>query len=261
MSKKEGPLCYSFANFLILSRIKQAIGLDQAKMFLYGAAPMKQSTSDYFASLNMPIFNYYGMSETTATGVAMRPGRFSMTTSGYVPPGQEILIQNPDKKGEGEICMKGRHIMMGYLKNEKATRETLDPQGYLHSGDLGIITDLGFLKITGRIKELIITAGGENVAPVPIEDNFKDAAPYVSNVMIIGDDRKFLSALVTFKVEVDPSNQRPTVNLTPEAMNYFKKNFDLDIKTSDEAAKSDVLLKDIKRAFDVANKKSVSRAA
>jgi len=129
----------------------------------------------------------------------------------------ELKIMNPDSKGEGEICMRGRHIMMGYLKNDKATRETLDPEGYLHSGDLGVITDKGFLKITGRIKELIITAGGENVAPVPIEDNFKDAAPYVSNVMVIGDDKKFLSALVTFKVDVDPKTQIPSKNLTIEA--------------------------------------------
>jgi long-chain-fatty-acid--CoA ligase ACSBG len=129
----------------------------------------------------------------------------------------ELKIMNPDKNGEGEICMRGRHIMMGYLKNDKATRETLDPEGYLHSGDLGIITDKGFLKITGRIKELIITAGGENVAPVPIEDNFKDAAPYVSNVMVIGDDKRFLSALVTFKVDVDPKTAIPSKNLTVEA--------------------------------------------
>ena len=127
MKKKEGPFCFSFANFLILKRIKQALGLDQAKSYLYGAAPLKQSTSDYFSSLNMALFNLYGMSETTAQGVTMRLGRFSLNTSGFCPPGLELKIMNPDSKGEGEICMKGRHIMMGYLKNEQATRESLDP--------------------------------------------------------------------------------------------------------------------------------------
>jgi long-chain-fatty-acid--CoA ligase ACSBG len=99
------------------------------------------------------------------------------------------------------------------------------------------------------------------VAPVPIEDTFKDAAPYVSNVMVIGDDKKFLSALITFKVDVDPGNQVPTKNLTIECMNYFKTNFKLDLKTSDDACKNEVIAKDIAKAWETANNKSVSRAA
>ena len=84
--------------------------------------------------------------------------------------GCDLMIANPDEHGEGEICMRGRNIMSGYLKNEQATKDTIDALGYLHSGDKGKIDKDGFLSITGRIKELIITAGGENVAPVPIED-------------------------------------------------------------------------------------------
>lgn len=110
-----------------------------------------------------------------------------MDTCGYATPGTEMKIENPDKEGEGEICMRGRNTMMGYLKNEKATRETIDALGFVRSGDKGKIDKDGHLRITGRIKELIITAGGENIAPVPIEDNFKQLFPPCSNIMIVGE--------------------------------------------------------------------------
>ena len=99
-----------------------------------------------------------------------------------------MKIDNPDEKFNGEIIFRGRNIMMGYLKNEQATRETIDSQGYLHSGDLGKMDKEGFIFITGRIKELIITAGGENIAPLIIEDNFKEFCPPCSNIMAIGEN-------------------------------------------------------------------------
>lgn len=112
--------------------------------------------------------------------------------------------------------MKGRHIMMGYYKNEEATKEILDKDGFVHSGDLGKFTSTGFLKITGRIKELIITAGGENISPVNIEDTVKEACPIISNIMIVGDDKRFLAALITLKVEVDMATGIPSKSLTPD---------------------------------------------
>jgi long-chain-fatty-acid--CoA ligase ACSBG len=127
------------------------------------------------------------MSETTGAHIYMRHNKFKLTTSGMTLPGCDILIDRPDEKGEGEICMRGRNIMMGYLKNEAATADTIDNAGFLHSGDRGIVDPDGFLRITGRIKELIITAGGENVAPVPIEDNFKETCPPCANIMVVGE--------------------------------------------------------------------------
>ena len=88
--------------------------------------------------------------------------------------------------------------MMGYLKNDVETRKNIDNKGYLHSGDLGKIDDKGFLYVTGRIKELIITAGGENIAPLIIEDNFKEACVPCSNIMVIGENQRFLCAFITF---------------------------------------------------------------
>lgn len=106
--------------------------------------------------------------------------------------------------------MHGRNVMMGYLKNEQATKEAIDKDGFFHSGDLGRKDEKGFIYISGRIKELIITAGGENIPPILIEDTFKHLCPPVSNIMVIGDYRKYLSALITFKVNIDLATGAPT---------------------------------------------------
>lgn len=253
---------YHFANHLILKHIKGALGLNECKGFLYGAAPIKQSTVDYFASLDIPILGAYGMSETTAIVSIQSNFKFNLRSVGFRLGGIDLKIDNPDEKGNGEIIFRGRNIMMGYLKNEQATRETIDKDGYLHSGDLGKIDENGFLFITGRIKELIITAGGENIAPLIIEDNFKDVCPPCSNIMVIGENQKFLCAFVTFKVEIDMGKGGLATNqLTSEARNFFKNQLGLDLKTSEEACKNEKVHKFIEECFAKTNKKAVSRAA
>ena len=176
----------------------------------------------YFASLDMPLFNLYGMSESTGATTVHTLTKFNLTSAGWAMPGTDLRIDNPDENGEGEICMRGRNTMMGYLKNEKATLETIDSQGYVKSGDKGKINDQGFLYITGRIKELIITAGGENIAPVPVEDNFKLFCPPCSNIMLVGEQQRFMACLITFKVEVDMKTGLPSHDLTQEAQSFFK---------------------------------------
>ena len=261
-SKKEGPpLCYSFANILILKRIKAALGLDKCKGFLSGAAPIKASTVDYFASLDIPILGVYGMSETTACVTMQSNNRFNLRAVGSALGGTDLKIDNPDEKGNGEIIFRGRNIMMGYLKNEQATRETIDSQGYLHSGDLGKIDKDQFLFITGRIKELIITAGGENIAPLIIEDNFKDVCPPCSNIMVIGENQKFLCAFVTFKCDVDMAKGIPSNNLTSDAKAFFKNSLGVEVKTTDEAVSNEKIQKFVEQCLEKTNKKAVSRAA
>jgi len=117
---------YSVANFLILSRIKQQLGLDQTIGFFFGAAPMKKASIEYFGSLDMILFNLYGMSETTGAFTIQTFSKFSFSSAGYAMDGCDLLISNPDENSEGEICMRGRNIMMGYLKNEEATKETIN---------------------------------------------------------------------------------------------------------------------------------------
>ena len=124
---------------------------------------------------------------------------YFMSSTGGAVQGTEMKIDNPDKEGNGEICYRGRHVFMGYFKDEQATRAAIDKDGFLHSGDVGKIDKHGNLTITGRIKELIITAGGENVAPVLIEDEVKRNLKFISNCMVIGDKKKYLAILLTLK--------------------------------------------------------------
>ena len=175
------------ANFLILQRIKAAIGLDHCVGFFYGAAPLKHSSLAYFASLDIPLFNLYGLSETTGATTISTKEEFDFATCGKAMPGTEIIIMSPDDNGEGEICIRSRSVMMGYYKNVDATKDAIDTNGFFKSGDKGKIDSKGFLRITGRIKELIIGAGGENIAPVPVEDNFKLMCPPCSNIMMVGE--------------------------------------------------------------------------
>lgn len=139
MNKTDTPMMYSVANFLILSKIKQAIGLDQCEIYFFGAAPLKKSSQEYFSSLDMLLFNLYGMSETTGATTVHTFNKFNLDSAGWCMPGCDLRIDNPDENGEGEICMRGRNTMMGYLKNEEATIKTLDSQGYIKSGDKGKI--------------------------------------------------------------------------------------------------------------------------
>lgn len=128
------------------------------------------------------------MSECAGGATVHTEEKKTLKAAGVALPGSDLKINDPDENGVGEICMRGRHVMLGYLKNEEATREIIDPSGFLHSGDLGKIDDQGFLYITGRIKELIISAGGENIAPLIIEDSFKEQCPIASNMMVVGEN-------------------------------------------------------------------------
>lgn len=190
----------------LFGKIKSALGLDRARMFMTGAAPIAKEVLQYFGQLDMPIVEIYGMSESSGPHTSGRFGYFKMSSCGVPIPGAEIKIDhNPDRDqpGNGEICYRGRHVMMGYMKNAEKTQQTIDDEGWLHSGDVGRIDDDHCLFITGRIKELIITAGGENVAPVPIEDQIKENLPGISNIMMVGDQRKYNTCLITLRQELD----------------------------------------------------------
>jgi long-chain-fatty-acid--CoA ligase ACSBG len=252
---------FSVANFIVLKRIKQALGLDQCFAFLFGAAPLKKTSIEYFASLDMPLHNMYGLSETSAAATSSYYYQFSLEHAGMPLSGTHIKIANPDENGQGEIQIYGRHIMMGYLKNETATKECIDEHGYFKSGDLGRLDEGKWLKITGRIKELIIGAGGENVAPVPIEDAFKKYCPACSNIMIVGEQRRFMSALITFKVEIDMKTGIPSTELTKDAAKFLKDASGVDVKTSDEACKNQKVFECIQKCVNETNKTLVSRAA
>ncbi|XP_047443161.1 long-chain-fatty-acid--CoA ligase ACSBG2 isoform X2 [Mugil cephalus] len=217
------PLSYHVAKKLVFKKVRKALGLDRCNKCYTGAAPITKDTLEFFLSLDMPLFELYGMSESTGPHTISNPTAFKITSCGKEIPGCKTKLHNPDEEGNGEICFWGRHVFMGYLNMPDKTEEALDSEGWLHSGDLGKHDKNGFLFITGRIKELIITAGGENIPPVPIEDAVKEAVPLISNAMLIGDKRKFLSMLLTVKCQVNAESGDPEDELTPEAVELCKK--------------------------------------
>mmetsp|Transcript_36161 Transcript_36161/g.35114 ORF Transcript_36161/g.35114 Transcript_36161/m.35114 type:complete len:210 (-) Transcript_36161:202-831(-) len=209
----------------------------------------------------MPVIGLYGMTEVAAASTVWSLQRCRAYTSGVPIEGIDFKIDNPDSNGIGEICMRGRTSFLGYFKNEKATMEMYDEDGYVHSGDLGCMPD-GILEVTGRIKELIITGGGENIPPILIESTFKEICPITSNIMVIGDNRKFLSAILTFKVDSDLKTGIPSKNLSNECKLQMKNAIpDLeDVNTVDEAMKNPKILKFLDKCMEETNNKAISRA-
>lgn len=197
---KARPFGHGLANKLVFSKVKERLGLDRCRFQITSAAPISKSTLEFFLSLGIPIYEVYGMSECTGPATISLPGKYKTAKAGFCLPGAELKIAS-----DGEVCMRGRHVFKGYLKNEDATRETIDAEGWLHSGDIGVIDPDGFLRITDRKKDLLITAGGENVAPQVIEGLLK-GIPVVSQAVVLGDRMKFLTALVTLDPERLPTD-------------------------------------------------------
>jgi long-chain acyl-CoA synthetase len=183
-------LQYALANKLVIAKLKTALGFDRARSLISGAAPIAPDVLEFFASLDLPIREIYGQSEDTGPTSFNLPGKTKIGSVGPGIPGIEVKIA-PD----GEILIRGPNVFLGYYKEPEATAETLH-DGWLSSGDLGAFDADGFLTITGRKKEIIITAGGKNIAPKNIEAALKQS-PVIGEAVVIGDRRKYLTALVT----------------------------------------------------------------
>ncbi len=179
---------------LVYSKVKSALGLGQVRVCVSGAAPIAKEVLEFFGGLDMQILEVYGQSEDTGPTSFNRPGKTRFGTVGPVIPGVEVKIAD-----DGEILVKGPNVFLGYYKEPEATAETLK-DGWLLSGDLGALDPEGFLSITGRKKEIIITSGGKNITPANIEGALKNH-PLVSEAVVIGDRRKFLTAVVTLDPE------------------------------------------------------------
>ncbi len=181
---------YKAANRLVFAPLKDAIGLDQATCLVSGAAPIGKEVLAFFASVDVFVQEIYGQSEDTGPTSFNLMGRTRVGSVGVPIPGCTVKIAE-----DGEILVKGPNVFAGYFKDEAATRETRSADGWLHSGDLGQFDVDGFLHITGRKKEIIITAGGKNITPKNIEEMIKTCR-LVGEVVVIGDRRKYLTALV-----------------------------------------------------------------
>lgn len=178
----------------VLRSLKQRLGLDRARLVVSGAAPISQGVLEFFHGMNVPIREGYGQTEGSAAGTVHQGWPVRLGTVGKALPGIEVRIA-PD----GEILLRGDCVFIGYHKDVAATNETLR-DGWLHSGDIGELDTDGELRITGRKKDIFITAAGKNIAPAHIENLLK-ASSFISDAVLIGDGRKFLSALIVIDEE------------------------------------------------------------
>eukprot|EP00760_Papus_ankaliazontas_P010100 PhM_4_TR14202/c0_g1_i1/m.70140/K15013/ACSBG; long-chain-fatty-acid--CoA ligase ACSBG len=241
------PRGYWLADRLVYSKVREALGLTRARYLMTGAAPITKETLMSLASLGVIVFELYGMSECSGATTMSMPKIWKWGSCGVPMNGMEVAIKHEptrDEPGNGEICFRGRHIMMGYMKSEDKSRDAIDAEGWLHSGDVGRIDEHGLLYITGRIKELIIGAGGENIAPVPIETEIKRLCPAISNIVMIGDKRKYNVALISLKCEPNLSDGSFTDALMNEAL-----SLNPSVKTVSAARNDPIVKKAIENAI------------
>jgi long-chain acyl-CoA synthetase len=182
---------------LVYGRLRAAVG-GRVQFAVSGGAALGERLGHFFRGAGITILEGYGMTELTAAATVNRPSRNKVGTVGLPIPGASIKIAD-----DGEVLIKGPMAFPGYWHNEAATKELIDADGWVHTGDIGSLDDEGFLRITGRKKELIVTAGGKNVSPAVLEDRLR-AHALVSQCMVVGDNRPYVAALVTIDEEMLP---------------------------------------------------------
>lgn len=230
-------LKFAVLDRLVLSKLRAAMG-GRVKYAVSGSAPLGDRLGHFYKALHLKVLEGYGLTETTAPATVNRPEKFKIGTVGTVLPGVSIKIG-----ADGEIMVKGINVFDGYWNNAEATAETFD-NGWFKTGDIGTFDDEGYLTITGRKKEIIVTAGGKNVAPSYLEDPIR-SDPLIGQVVVVGDKKPYISALITLDSEMLP---------------MWLANNKLDPSMSvDDASAHPAVLAQIQNAIDRANAK-VSRA-
>ena len=199
LGSKIGLLKIPVLGGIIKKKATAKIGFSNVTYAITGAAPINPDILELFHTLGIPLFEGYGMTETTAGATLNYGGHNKIGSVGKPLEGSGLRIADPNEKGDGEIQFNGRHVMAGYYRNSEATAETMTEDGWLKSGDLGRIDSDGYVYVTGRIKEIYVSSAGKNIAPLVIEETMK-SIPMISQCMLIGDNRKFCSALFTLDV-------------------------------------------------------------
>lgn len=183
-------LRYRLARWLALDNVRKMIGIHRCRMLITGAAPISPELIRWYLALGIPMIEGWGQTESCGMGTVNPAQRLRPGTVGVVAPGATVRIST-----EGEVLLRGACVFMGYLNQPEKTADTVDADGWLHTGDIGVLDADGYLKITDRMKDIIITAGGKNITPSEIESELK-FSPYITDAVLIGDRRPYLTALI-----------------------------------------------------------------
>jgi len=182
---------YALADKLVLHKVRARFG-GRIRFFISGSAALNRDVAEWFDATGMLILEGYGLTESSAASFVNRPGAYAFGSVGWAVPGTDVRIAQ-----DGEVLLKGPGVMAGYHNLPEDSAESVDGEGWLHTGDIGNLDERGFLRITDRKKDLFKTSGGKYVAPSAIESIFKGVCPYASQLIVHGDGRKFVSALIT----------------------------------------------------------------
>ena len=193
----EDDATYAFLDEVAFAGVRGLVGLDAVEYAISGAAPIPAELISWYRAIGVPLSEIYGMSESSGP-MTWEPTRVKPGTVGVAFPGTDCFLAD-----DGEVCIRGGNVFLGYLDDPEKTAEALDPDGTLHSGDIGEFDDEGYLRIIDRKKELIITAGGKNISPANLEAELK-MIPLIAQACAIGDQKPFVSALVVLDGEVAP---------------------------------------------------------
>jgi long-chain acyl-CoA synthetase len=205
-------LQHRLADRLVYSKVKSRLG-DNLRIGVSGGAPLAKEIIEFFAALDVIILEGYGLTECTTGATINRPTRYRFGSVGPALPGVELRVAD-----DGEVLIKTDTIFGGYFKDEEATREVLTGDGWLRSGDVGHLDEDGFLTITDRLKDILVTAGGKNVAPQNLENALKTHA-VISQALVVGDRRPYVAALITLSEDVDPAGAAPAVQRAVDEVN------------------------------------------
>ena len=224
---------YAKADAMVLSKIRERLGFDQVESVNVGAAPTPPEVIEFYHAIGIPLAELWGMSETCGAGTCNPPEKVKIGTVGPPPPGIDIKLAE-----DGEVLVKGPIIMAGYRNQPDKTKETIDDDGWLHTGDIGEIDDEGYLKIVDRKKEIIINAAGKNMSPANIESVVKSSSPLIGQAIAIGDRRPFNVALITLDPDVAP---------------HFAQQHGLEDASFESLSQSEAVIAAVQQGIDKAN--------
>jgi long-chain acyl-CoA synthetase len=210
---------HRLADRLVYSQVKSRLG-GRLRIANAGGAPLSRDVAEFFHAIDILILEGYGLSEVTTAATVNRPAAFRFGTVGKPLPGVEIRIA-----ADGEILLRSNTVFAGYYHDPEATREALDDEGFVHTGDVGHLDDDGYLVITDRKKDIIVTAGGKNVAPQNLENELK-AHKIVSQAVVVGDRKPYIAALITLDPEIATDDAHAEVQRAVDAVNAERSRFE-----------------------------------